>query len=220
MSHELEVLADPEEVALRVAVLVAGRAHDVVAAVGRFSFAMSGGRTAARMLALLDEQDMPWEATGIWQVDERVAPPDHPDRNLVAQIAALPAEIELHPMPVDHPDLEEAAALYAADLPGAFDLLHLGIGVDGHTASLVPDDPVLEARDRDVAISREYQGRRRMTLTYPVLDRAREALWLVTGAEKSEALRRLVGHDPQIPAGRVGTPRQLIVADRAAASGV
>jgi 6-phosphogluconolactonase len=220
MSHDLEVLPDPEAVAVRAASLVATRARDAVIAVGRFTFAVSGGRTAARMLELLRELDVPWDGIGVWQVDERIAPPGHPDRNLTLQLAALPEGAELHPMPVDDPDPESAAAAYAADLPGAFDLLHLGIGPDGHTASLVPDDPVLEVRDRDVAVTAEYQGHRRMTLTYPALDRAREALWLVTSAEKSDALRRLVGHDPQIPAGRVGTARQLIVADRAAAAGV
>lgn len=219
MTHALEVVADPEAAAARAAELVIERARSAVSTVGRFTFAVSGGGTAARMLALMGPT-MPWEATGVWQVDERVAPPDHPDRNLVAQMAALRPGVELHPMPVDHPDLEDAAALYAADLPAAFDLLHLGIGEDGHTASLVPGDPVLEVRHRDVAISGEYQGRRRMTLTYAALDRAREAIWLVTGAAKSDALRRLVGHDPQIPAGRVRTPSQLIVADRAAAAGV
>jgi len=220
MSHELEVLPDPEAVAVRAASLVAARARDAIGAVGHFTFAVSGGRTAARMLELLGEQDIQWNGVGVWQVDERVAPVRHPDRNLTLQLAALPEGVELHPMPVEDADLESAAAAYAADLPGAFDLLHLGIGPDGHTASLVPDDPALEVHDRDVAVTGEYQGRRRMTLTYPVLDRAREALWLVTSAEKSEALRRLVGHDPQIPAGRVNTSRQLIVADRAAAAGV
>ena len=194
------------------------------------------------MLELLGEQDIQWNGVGVWQVDERVAPAGHPDRNLALQLAALPEGIELHPMPggacrlatdcrLRHrlmagwtaflAELDRTTlAQCAADLPGAFDLLHLGIGPDGHTASLVPDDPALEVRDRDVAVTGEYQGRRRMTLTYPVLDRAREALWLVTSAEKSDALRRLVGHDPQIPAGRVNTSRQLIVADRAAAAGV
>lgn len=220
MTHELEVLPDTEAVAARAAEVVATRARQAARAVGRFTFAVSGGRTPGRMFELLGEQDVPWETIGIWQVDERVAPPDHPDRNLVAQLAGLRAAVELHPMPVDHPDPEAAATMYQADLPGAFDLVHLGIGVDGHTASLVPGDPVLEVRDRDVAITGEYEGRRRMTLTYPALDRAREALWLVTGAEKSDALRRLVGHDFQIPAGRIRTPQQLIVADRAAAAGI
>jgi 6-phosphogluconolactonase len=220
MSHDLEVLPDPEAVAVRAASLVATRARDAVIAVGRFTFAVSGGRTAARMLEHLGEQDVPWDGIGVWQVDERIAPVGHADRNLTLQLAALPGSAELHPMPVEDPDPEAAAATYAAGLPGAFDLIHLGIGPDGHTASLVPDDHVLDVRDRDVAVTGEYQGRRRMTLTYPALDRAREALWLVTSAEKSDALRQLVGHDPQIPAGRVGTPRQLIVADRAAAAGV
>jgi 6-phosphogluconolactonase len=212
VTHELEVLPEAE--------VVADRARQAARAVGRFTFAVSGGMTPGRMFELLGEQDVPWEAIGIWQVDERVAPPDDPDRNLVIQLAGLRAAVELHPMPVDHPQLETAAAMYADGLPGAFDLVHLGIGADGHTASLIPGDPVLEVIDRDVAVTGEYEGRRRMTLTYRAIDRAREALWLVTGAEKSDALRRLVGHDESIPGGRVRTLRQLIVADRATAAGI
>jgi len=121
-------------------------------------------------------------------------------------------------MPVEDPDLEAAARRYEAELPEALDLVHLGLGGDGHTASLVPGDPVLEVRDRDVVVTGEYRGRRRMTLTYPALDRAREIVWLVAGEEKREALRQLLDRDPSIPASHVAAPVQLVVADHAAAA--
>jgi 6-phosphogluconolactonase/glucosamine-6-phosphate isomerase/deaminase len=121
-------------------------------------------------------------------------------------------------MPVTGPDPEAAAAAYAAQLPERFDVVHLGLGRDGHTASLVPGDPVLEVLDRDVAVTREYRGRRRMTLTFRALDRAPFVLWLVTGRDKSAALARLLASDAGIPAGRVRAARQLVLADADAAS--
>ena len=146
-----------------------------------------------------------------------MAPAGDPARNLVALLEALPRE-SLHPMPVEDPDLEEAARRYAAELPPALDLVHLGLGPDGHTASLIPGDPVLDVRDRLVAVTGEYQGHRRMTLTYPALEAAREIVWLVTGEEKREILARLLARDPSIPAGLIANPRQLVVADAAAAA--
>lgn len=171
------------------------------------------------MFAHLAAEDMPWRETAIYQVDERVAPADDPDRNLVHLLASLPGDsgAEIHPMPVEEHDLEEAAARYARTLPEAFDLIHLGLGSDGHTASLVPGDPVLDVTDRGVAVTGEYQGRKRMTLTYPTLNAAPEVIWLVTGAEKAGALRQLRAGDTSIPAGRVTSARQLILADIAAA---
>ena len=161
---------------------------------------------------------LPWEKVTIFQVDERVAPDGDPDRNLTQLLRSLPAggAADVRPMPVESDDLDEAAAAYASALPPAFDLVHLGLGPDGHTASLVPGDPVLEVTDRDVALTGEYQGRRRMTLTYPVLGRAQQVLWLVTGADKVDALRRLRSGDTTIPAGRVAARSSLILADHAA----
>ena len=120
-------------------------------------------------------------------------------------------------MPMEAHDLETAATDYARSLPEAFDLIHLGLGPDGHTASLVPGDPVLDVMDRKVALTGEYQGRQRMTMTYPTLNAAKQVLWLVTGEDKVDALRRLRTGDASIPAGRVAAARALIIADAAAA---
>ena len=214
---ELELLPDPDAVARRGAELVASWARAAVAERGRFSFAVSGGHTPWDMFARLRDEDVPWAETAIWQVDERVAPAGDPDRNLAHLLASLPAQAdaEVHPMPVEEDDLDAAAARYARSLPERLDLVHLGLGPDGHTASLVPGDPVLEVADRDVAVTEPYQGRPRMTLTYPVLNRARQVLWLVTGADKAAALARLLAGDPSIPAGRVEAESQLIVVDAA-----
>ncbi len=215
----IEILPDAEAVATSAAALVAEHARAAVAATGRFTFAVSGGHTPWAMFAKLAAEDVPWKETAIYQVDERVAPAGDPDRNLTHLLESLPsgAESEIHAMPVEEDDVVAAAAEYAGSLPRSFDLVHLGLGPDGHTASLVPGDPVLEVTDRDVALTGVYMGRRRMTLTYPTLDRAAQILWLVTGADKVDALRRLRAGDVSVPAGRVESARALIVADAAAA---
>jgi 6-phosphogluconolactonase len=217
MEHELETLPDPAAVAAAGAEFVAELARDAVAADGVFRFAVSGGHTPWAMFAELTKQQVPWESVVIYQVDERVAPPDDPDRNLAHLRQALgPAPAQVWPMPVNDSDLGAAAADYAASLPGELDLVHLGLGPDGHTASLVPGDPVLEVADRLVALTRPYQGRVRMTLTYPALARARQILWLVTGSDKKEPLAQLLAGDTTIPAGRVEAAESLVLADRAA----
>jgi 6-phosphogluconolactonase len=215
---ELEVLPDAVSVAERGAAILAEHAVSAVAVRGRFAFAVSGGRTPWAMLERLSES-VPWGKVTIFQVDERVAPDGDPDRNLTHLRASLPAgvDVDVRAMPVAAVDLEAAAAIYAAELPDRLDLVHLGLGADGHTASLVPGDPVLEVMDRDVAITGPYERRRRMTLTYPVLNRARRILWLVTGEEKRNALERLRSGDRSIPAGRVEAASSLILADRSAA---
>lgn len=219
MASAIEILPDADAVAARAATVVADAARDAIAAGGRFAFAVSGGRTPWAMFAHLADLPVAWDRVVIFQVDERIAPDGDPDRNLTHLEASLPAAARgcVRPMPVGATDPDQGAALYARGLPPAFDLVHLGLGPDGHTASLIPADPVLAVDDRDVAITGAYQGHRRMTLTYPALDRAHRVLWLVTGPDKRDALARLRALDPSIPAGRVRTPRQLIIADEAAA---
>lgn len=223
----IEVLADAEAVATRAAQLIAEQARDAVRARGAFVAAISGGRTPWQMLRVLATQDVPWSHVHLFQVDERVAPAGHADRNLTrlgeSLQRAAPAAARIHAMPVEAPDLEQAAARYAAQLeqlagsPAVLDLVHLGLGSDGHTASLVPGDAALDVHDADVSTTGVYQGRRRLTLTYPILDRARRVLWLVTGGDKAAPLSRLLAGDASIPAGRVQQARALLLADRAAA---
>jgi 6-phosphogluconolactonase len=218
VDHELEVSPDAAAVAKRAAVLVAGLARTAVAERGRFTFAVSGGKTPWAMFGELGGEDMPWADTELFQVDERVAPDGDPDRNLTnlqASIGAAPARV--HPMPVTDADLAEAAAAYATVLPQRFDLVHLGLGPDGHTASLVPGDPVLDVTDALVAVTQPYQGHQRMTLTYPALTRADQLMWLIAGDDKRDALAKLLAGDESIPAGRVLATRSLVLADAAAA---
>jgi 6-phosphogluconolactonase len=227
----IEVLADPDAVAKRAATLVAEQARAAVKERGRFTFAVSGGHTPWVMLRELAREEVPWDVVHVVQVDERVAPADSDERNfkhlrdsLLSHVPLPPGN--LHAMPVEASDLPAAAAQYARTLeslagsPPVLDLAHLGLGPDGHTASLVPGDPVLEVADRWVALTGLYQGRRRMTLTYPVLDGARCVLWLVAGADKVDALSRLNRQDQAIPAGRVSREHAIVVADRAAAAGL
>jgi 6-phosphogluconolactonase len=217
VKHELEVLASPDAVAQAAAGYVARRAREAVGERGHFTFAVSGGHTPWAMFAELAGQDVPWEQVTLYQVDERVAADGDPDRNLTHLHLSLgDAKAEVIAMPVNDADLDPAAASYAALLPERFDLVHLGLGPDGHTASLVPGDPVLEVRDRLVAITRPYQGHQRMTLTYPALARAGQILWLVTGQDKEEPLGRLLAGDESIPAGRVEAAHSLVLADAAA----
>jgi 6-phosphogluconolactonase len=216
----LEVLPGEDAVARRAADIVAASAREAIEARGRFTFAVSGGRTPWAMFRDLADEDVPWGKVGIWQVDERIAPDGAVDRNLTSLLPMIPSEADLRPMPVTEADLDAAAARYAGSLPDVFDLVHLGMGDDGHTASLVPDDPVLDVTDRDVAVTGEYRGLRRMTLTYRVLDRSRRVLWLIDGDDKTPMVPRLMAGDASIPAGRVATADQLVVADTAAAAGV
>jgi 6-phosphogluconolactonase len=224
----VEILADADAVARRAAAVLAADARAALAVRGRFAMAVSGGHTPWVMLRALANEDVPWKGVHVFQVDERVAPAGDPDRNLthlresLLSYAPLPPD-QIHAMPVEAPNLEAAAAAYATTLegvcgtPNVLDLAHLGMGPDGHTASLVPGDPVCSVTDRDVALTGVYMGRRRMTLTYPALDRARRVLWLVTGAEKAPVFPKLESGDRSIPAGRVRADAALLLADREAA---
>lgn len=217
MHSDVEVLADPPAVARAAAAYVAERARSAVADHGSFHFAVSGGHTPWAMFAELAAEDVPWDHVVLYQVDERVAPAGDPDRNLTHLHDSLgDAPADVVPMPVEEADLDAAATAYAGRLPDRFDLIHLGLGPDGHTASLVPGDPVLGVTDRLVAVTAPYQGHRRMTVTYPALARADQLLWLITGADKGDPLRRMLAGDPTIPAGRVEAPRSLVLADAAA----
>ena len=228
---KLEVFEDADSVARPAAAIIASEARAAVAARGRFALAVSGGHTPWRMLRALAGEDVPWTGLHVFQVDERVAPEGDPDRNLthlresLLQHAPLRQE-QMHAMRVESNNLEIAALQYAEALeevtgsPAVLDLVHLGLGPDGHTASLVPGDAVLSVTDVDVAPTGAYQGRRRMTLTYPPINRARRILWVVTGSKKTEMLKRLLEGDTSIPAGRVRRQQALMLADRAAAGNV
>jgi len=225
---KIQIFSDPESVAREAAIMIAAQARSAIAARGRFIMAVSGGHTPWIMLRALGRENLPWDSVQIVQVDERVAPEGDPDRNLthlretLLGLTSLRPE-QIHAMPVNSPDLNAAAARYAmtlqliADSPPVLDLVHLGLGPDGHTASLTPGDPVLEVADADVSLTGVYQGRRRMTLTYPILNRSRQVLWLVTGQDKAGMVGRLYAGDSSIPAGRIRNEHALMIADRAAA---
>ena len=226
----IEVLADEHAVAEAAAALIAQRARAAVALRGRFVLALSGGRTPWLMLAALARMELPWADLRVVQVDERVAPAGAAERNLTRIRESLGSRLPLfagnvHPMPVEASDLDAAVLAYASTLravagtPVILDLVHLGLGADGHTASLVPADAALDVEDADVTLAGPYQGTRRMTLTLPVIRRAREVMFVITGADKSAMLARLRAHDPLIPAGRVENARTVVLADTAAVSG-
>ena len=225
---KLEVLVDGDAVAQAAAAIIAAEARAACAARGRFILAVSGGATPWQMLRRLAREDVPWDGLHIVQVDERIAPWGHPDRNLTRLLESLRGHTplrdeQIHAMPVESAQPYAAVASYGQELsklagsPPNLDLVHLGLGPDGHTASLVPGDPVLDVTDSDVALTGIYQGRRRMTLTYPILNRSRRILWVVTGCEKAEMLARLRAGDQSIPAGRVNRNQALVLADFPAA---
>ena len=226
---KIEVFENADRVAQKAASVIAEEARKAVALRGCFIIAVSGGKTPWKMLRALADEDVPWDGMHIVQVDERLAPEGHPDRNLthlreslLRHAPLLPGRI--HAMQVEEKDPEAAAADYAltimeiAGSPPIIDLVHLGLGPDGHAASLIPGDPVLDVTDRDVAYTGIYQGRHRLTLTYPIINRARKILWLITGSEKNNMLQRLLEGDCSIPAGRISQEHAMILADKDAAS--
>lgn len=226
---KFEVFDDADSVARAGAAAIAAAAREAVASRGRFTMAVSGGHTPWIMFRDLLTEDIPWNGVHIFQVDERIAREGDPDRNLThlreSLLERAPVRPEqIHAMPVESPDLQSAAAQYSVALrdiagsPPVLDLVHLGLGPDGHTASLIPGDPVLDISDADVAVTEIYQGQRRMTLTYPVLDSARGILWVITGSDKAEMLRRLNEGDVSIPAGRIRRDHALALIDRPAAA--
>lgn len=224
MAIESRVLPDADAASRCAAEAVAAAGQEAVEERGEFNLALSGGRTPWAMIGLLGEmEEMPWEQAHIYQVDERVAPPGDDARNLthLVQMLSIDHQAALRPMPVTSRDLELSAAEYEVHVPERLDLIHLGLGPDGHTASLVPNDTVLEVEDRRVAMTDTlYQGHRRMTFTYPALAAARQILWLTLGEGVREPLAKLLAGDASIPAGRVENDNMLLVADAAAAGGL
>jgi 6-phosphogluconolactonase len=226
VSLQIETVPDADAAATRGADIIAQRIA-TVATGGRFAMAVSGGATPWKMFAALGAHpEIAWDAVDIWQVDERIAPAGHDDRSLTHLAESLPAAAfaRLKPMPVDDLEgaadaaLNAAADAYAATLPTTFDLVHLGLGEDGHTASLVPGDPAMGVRDKNIAVTADYKGRRRMTITFPVLDHAVLALWIVTGAEKARVLRKFRDGDSMLPAAHVNARERVVIADAAAAT--
>ena len=225
----LERYDSPLAVAQAAANRIAEWAVQAVAERGQFVLALSGGRTPWPMLDQLAERDLPWRRIYLVQVDERTAAEGSNDRNLthirarLADRVPLPPD-NLYPMPVSAQDLQRAAATYASLLkdlcgePPVLDCVHLGLGSDGHTASLLPGDSLLDLEDADVGVSAVYQGHRRMSLTRPVINGARHILWLVLGADKHAMLQRLLEGDERIPAGRISRHQALVLTDIPAAS--
>jgi len=224
---EIFAYPDAEGVARQAAEFIASRAIEAVSNRGKFTVAISGGHTPWRMLTWLVQSELPWEQVDLFQVDERVAPDGDISRNwthLVPILEPIAARIatRVHPIPVNASDLDTAAKVYSSALvevagqPPVLDLVHLGLGVDGHTASLVPNDPVLSVTNCDVALTGPYQGQRRVTLTFPIINRARHILWVLAGSDKQSAAAKLLGSDPSVPAGRVQHKSSTVIADFAA----
>jgi len=228
VSLPLRVFGDAAAASRAGAEFIADEARQAVAERGRFVMAASGGTTPYEMYRQLAAQDLPWPKLHVVQVDERMVPPGNKDRSLrlleetLVELGELAPRC-LHPMPADSPYPEPAMRFYStvlsdlAGTPPVLDVVHLGLGADGHTGSLVPGDAALDVKDRDVvSTAGPYRGTRRMTLTYPILNRARAILWLVTGGAKAEMLGRLLEGDARIPAGRIHRERAVVFADEAA----
>jgi 6-phosphogluconolactonase len=225
----MEVHADASAAARRAAELIAEAARAAIEARGRFVVALSGGNTPLQMLHFLATETIDWQKVHVVQVDERVAPVGSPDRNLTQLREALLAHVsipagQVYPMPVETADIAAAAEGYGqllnrlAGSPSVLDLVQLGLGADGHTASLVPGGAALAVTAADVAVTAGYKGWRRMTLTFPVINRARRILWLVTGAGKSAVVARLAVGDDSLLASRVRRASALVMVDQAAAA--
>jgi 6-phosphogluconolactonase len=223
----IDIVPDADAAAKRGALLLAEQAREAIEERGRFLLAVSGGRSPWIMFKEFSMESVHWDKVHVFQVDERAAPAGDPDRNWThlrknfLDLAPIP-DANIHPMPVEEKDLRKAALSYSqtvasiAGSPPILDLIHLGLGPDGHTASLVPGDPVLDIRDADIGVTAIYQGRQRLTMTYPILNRARRILWLVAGSDRSAVLSRLRAGDPSIPAGRVNQEWATMIVDRTA----
>jgi len=223
-----QVLSDVVPVARQAAAFIAEEARKGVSSRGRFVVAVSGGHTSWLMLHALAREKLPWECVHIVQTDELMTGENDPDRSLphlrrsLVGNCRLPAD-QIYPMPVETQDAETAISQYTQTLvklagtPPVLDLIQLILGSDGHAAALLPEDPVLDVADAEVAMTVPSAEGRRMTLTFPVLNRARRVLWIVTGTEKADMFARLRNADISIPAGRVRYDRAFVLADCAAA---
>jgi 6-phosphogluconolactonase len=212
MPWQRRIVVAPDELATATATRLATSIDEAVAARGVCHLALSGGRTPWDSFAELATMSLPWPQLHLWQVDERIAPDDDPARNSIGIHRTLIDPLSLsddqvHLMEVTAPDVEAAAASYAAELitvcRGVLDVVHLGLGPDGHTASWVPGDPVIDAPEDVAVTTTEYQGRRRMTMTPPCVNRARSRLLELKGSEKADALARVLDGDPAMPASRL-----------------
>lgn len=225
---DIETARTAEEIATRAAERVAVLSRSAITERGVAHVAFSGGHTPGLMFAALVDMDIPWADVHIWQVDERVAPAGSPERNLtqlrqeLLRRVPIPAT-NVHPMPVEAPDLDQAAAAYAAELKalcdGVLDLVHLGLGDDGHTASWPPHDPVLDVRSVDVAVVGPFHGVKRMTLTPPAVNRARAIFFLVTGRDKNQVVSQLLSGNRALPAARVRREGTVLLAADGAEAG-
>ena len=223
---KIEKHSDASQVAQSAAAYLENKIRETIKEKGSFSMAISGGKTPWEMLKILAKAPlMPWSKVNIFQVDEREAPDGHADRNLTQLFKTLEGtgiitKVNIFPMPVLAENLDDACVEYAENIKtitgdGILDLVHLGMGADGHTASLIPGDQVCEVIDKDVAMTfGPYQGRNRMTLTYPLINKAKEILWVITGDEKKEMVQRLIAQDPNIPAGKVSQDNALLITDQ------
>lgn len=217
---ELRQGTDAREAARLAAEWIAARAREAVAERGIFSLAISGGKTHWLMLAMLaSDESMPWGETELFQIDERIASPGSPDRNLTHLILTLPIEKQsaLRPMPVTRRNLEDAAREYDGDLPDRLDLVHLELGVNGSVAAIGPGSEALSVDDRRVIIVSSNDGQtRHMTLTLAAINQARAVAWLVTGGDKAKALSELLAGEGDLPACQVKRENACIVADSTA----
>jgi len=227
---KLEVAKDAEAAARLAALFVAHCVRQAATVRGQAHVAFSGGTTPRRMLEHLAQQDdLPWESLHVFQVDERVAPDGDERRNLNLLRKSLVEDgflrpAQLHAMPIGAGDAESAARQYQSTLESIagssvmLDLVQLGLGTDGHTASLFPGDPEVSIDDRDVTATGVHAGLQRLTLTLPAINRARTRLWLVTSADKAARLRELVAGKGETPASLVRRDESFVIADRLAAT--
>lgn len=196
---------------------IAYRLNDAVRRRGRASIALSGGSAAPPMIAALARAGLPWTRVGVWQVDERVAPDGHPDRNAAQLVPLREVGCDIHLMAVTDADLRNAAERYGVSLPPQFDVVHLGIGSDGHTASWPPGRPEIPTSERVVELIESFNGRPRMTLTRRVVNGARVRVVLATGAAKRPVVERWLLEDAALPISAVRRTSTQVFLDEAAA---